>query len=191
MEKFSLTNASSINLNFLIFIQNLYENYNDPLESTKKFPWLPLEKNLLLNHTELKIKIKELWSTIFNYDCLNEKDIEFWANGKFPFEKLFYSNSIGVECYEKIKKSFESWYWGIGYNMCIEFSNVLVEEYYNKLVITANLKNFKLKDNRFYLQVLYDITPEDWDIKNNSMIILSPQKQLPLIEEILYICSIN
>lgn len=192
MDTFYLANASSINLNFLIYIQNLYENYNYSTETKNIFPWVPLNRESLLNESELRIKAKGLWSTIFNSDDLYENDIDYWINNKFSFSYLFKADSVGVEAYEIVKKSFESWYWGIGYRLCTAiFSDPLVEDYYYKLVKMAKSKNLLLKDVKFYLQVIYDIPPREWQLKNENMIVISPQTQLPTVEELFHMCSTN
>jgi hypothetical protein len=184
MNNFYLANAASINLNFVIYIQNLYENYNKSDETNDKFPWLPLDKDGLLNIIDFQIKTKEVWSMIFNSDDLYENDMDYWSNNKFSFDKLFKDNSIGVELYKSVKRSFRSWYWGTGYRMCTTiFSDCLVEEYYNKLINLVKIKNSKFKTNKFYLQAVYDIPPNEWNLKNENMIIISPQIQLPTAEE--------
>lgn len=190
MNNFYLANASSINLNFLVYIQNLYENYNRSTEIKNIFPWLPLDRDSLLKESELKIKSKELWSIIFNFNDLYENDIDYWINYKFSFNDLFKDNPAGIEAYRVVKRSFESWYWGIGYKICTTiFSDSLIPDYYDNLVKMAKEKNLKLKDIKFYLQVIYDIPPREWELKNKNMIVISPQIQLPAVEEILHICS--
>jgi len=187
MNDFYLANACSINLNFLIYIKNLYENYNTLSETHNKFPWLPLDQEAFLNDSDIKIKIKELWSIIFNCDNLNENDINYWITNEFQFLDLFQANLIGVESYKKVKKSFECWYWGVGVKMFDIFSDCLVEDYYNKLISTVKLKDLQLKDIKFYLQVIYDTLPKEWELKNKNMIIISPQTELPTIEDIISI----
>ncbi|AWI07791.1 hypothetical protein B9W14_16000 [Clostridium drakei] len=184
MNDFYLANAASINLNFVIYIQNLYENYNKSHETIDKFPWLPLNKEGLLNVSDFQIRAKQVWSMIFNSDNLYEYDIDYWSNNKFSFDKLFKDTSIGVELYKIVKRSFRSWYWETGYRMCtIFFSDCLVEDYYNKLINLSKIKNSEFKTNKFYLQVVYDIPPNEWSLKNENMIIISPQIQLPTAEE--------
>jgi len=184
MNDFYLSNAASVNLNFLIYIQNLYENYNNLEEGAPKFPWLPLDKSGLLNNKDFQIKSKKLWLMIFNSNDLYKNDMDYWFKNKFSFNKLFTENSIGVELYKNIDKSFKNWYWSIGYRTCtIFFSDCLVEEYYNKLIDICKLKKLEFKTDKFYLQVVYDVPPNEWVLKNKNMIILSPQMKLPTVEE--------
>jgi len=184
MSKFSLCNVSSINLNFLVYIKNLYENFYKPGE-INGFPWFPLEKDALLDSLQFKIKAQKLWPLILNYynicDC--EKDLEYWTNDEFLFNNLFKSNCIGVESYKSIKKSYEYWYWGTGNTMCSMFSNDLVLKYYDNLVSNAKLKELVLKDIRFNLQIVYDLPYEGYEYKNKDLIVISPQSDLPTIEE--------
>lgn len=190
MNDFCLANSVSINLNFLIYIHNLYKCQNEQTSSPSIFPWLPLEKDSFIDDKELDIRLKELWSAIFNSDDLYRKDIEHWINGKFLFHELFKSDSLGIKTYQVVKKSFEHWYWGTGYKMCGKFSDCLVEEYYKGLITSAQEKDLRLKGIRFYLQVVYDIPSIGLELKNENSIIISPQFELPTIEDVLYLCLI-
>lgn len=190
MSEFCLFNADSINLNFIIYIQNLYKNQIETNTPQIKFPWFPLEKDSLLANNEFESKLEKLWSLIFNYDNLYEviNDLEYWNEDIFEFNNLFKYNSIGVKTYSIVKKSYESWYWGSGNHMLNKFSNQLVEKYYNNLISVAKLKNFMLKDMKFCLQTIYDIPSVNVQLKNKNMIIISSRSNLPTIEDLLPIC---
>jgi hypothetical protein len=189
MNDFYLADSCSINLNFLIYIQNLYANCNKDCEITSIFPWLPIENSAFINKSDFEIKSKDLWRMIFNSFSSNlcAEDLEYWTNIKFQFSDLFCSG-YGIEQYKNIKKSFEAWYWGSGHGMCGIFSGYLVRQYYDKIVSMAELKGLNLKDTTIYLQVVYDNPPEHWELKNSNMIMVSPNAQLPTIEEIFNLC---
>jgi len=153
---------------------------------------LPLEEKILLNDICFDTKAKDLWVTIFdsvsesiiNTTDLNKKDYEYWNSNKFDFSSLFSLNYVETDYYEKIKKSFESWYWGVGIRMCNKFSGSIIEKYYFDLIDMGKAKNLPLKDIVFHLQVVYDNPPKEWKLKNENMIIISPQAMLPTVEEI-------
>lgn len=188
MNNFCLSNCISINLNFVLYIFNLSQNYRDNISTSNRFPWLSLNKKALLDEDILNKKAGELWSEILNDNSLYREDINYWINNKFHIEELFKSDAIGISTYEQIKKSYESWFFGTGSKTCDLFSSNLVLDYYNKLVDMAKIKNLMLKDINFYLQVVYDILPEDWSLKNENNIIISPNDELPDINELFNMC---
>lgn len=184
MNNFFLQNSCSINLNFLIYIHNLYENYHKS-HKTSKFPWLPLKETALLDYKEMNMKARNLWTAIFDsYDMNDRVDLEWWINNKFHYYDLFKIDHAGMKLYEDIKKSFESWYWGIGKHMCDIFSHDLVENYYKELVVMTEKKDLQLKNTTFYLQVVYNAPPVSWKNKNEKMIIISPETKRPTVDEL-------
>jgi len=187
MNNFYLADSSSINLNFLIYIHNLCENYHMS-RSMPKFPWLPLQESVLLDYNEMNIRAKNLWESIFDSFYNEEKDLELWINNKFPYYKLFKIDFAGEKTYQDIKKSYESWYWGTGKNIFI-YSHI-VENYYNKLITMVEKQSSKLRDTKFYLQVVYNPPPIGWKNKSEKMIIISPEAKLPPVEELNDLCSI-
>lgn len=102
---------------------------------------------------------------------------------------MFNTDSASVKAYEMVRKSFEHWCWGTGYRLNTIFSDCLVEDYYNKLISTAKLNNSKLKNIRFILQVVYQIPPDEWEVKNANSIIISPMDKLPAAEDIFCVCK--
>ncbi|MBN7772188.1 hypothetical protein [Clostridium aminobutyricum] len=197
MNGFTLANVSSMNLNFLVYVSNLYINHKE--SQHYRFPWLPIENNVLLSDKEFNWKAKNLWNHIFDeiseFENSNEElikidiDINYWENNKFPFNILFNMNLAGTKFCEDIKKSFESWYWGIGTLMNDIFSDDLVKEYYDRLQDMAELNKSKLRDRSFYLQIVYDKPPAGWKLKNENMITLAPNMRLPAIDELFDICK--
>ncbi|EMS72483.1 hypothetical protein [Ruminiclostridium cellobioparum] len=189
MSNFSLADAFSINLNFIIYIRNLYLNYNSEYETSNIYPWIPINKDALLNMSDFDIKSKEIWNTIINdFSFISSDliviDLEYWVNKKFPFSDLFNSSTCSIEQYQNIKKAFEAWYWGSGNIVTRFFSKDIVINYYDKLINMAESESLKLKDTRIYLQVVYDKPSESWEIKNNNMIVISLNDRLPKEEEI-------
>lgn len=189
MNNFYLANSSSINLNFLIYIHNLCENYHMS-RNMPKFPWLPLQESVLLHYNEMNIRAKNLWESIFDSLYNEGEDLELWIHNKFPYYKLFKINSAGEKTYQDIKKSYESWYWATGKNILEIYSDNMVENYYNKLITMVEKQSAKLRDTKFYLQVVYNTPPIGWKSKNEKMIIISPEAELPPVEELYDLCSI-
>jgi len=193
MNNFILANHTSINLNFIIYIKNLYENYNRDIETTNLFPWLPIEKSALIDKKVLDIKIKEVWQVVFNtistFNNMVEQDIKYWESQSTQFRELFSQNAVGKEAFEIVKKSFESWYWGIGNDICNSFSDNLVEDYYNNLKNIVNEKGVSLISKHFYLQVVFNYPDTNWELKNTNMIIISPTNLLPQTEELFELCK--
>ena len=172
---FILINSNSINLNFIIYIKNLYL-YNN--KSSYKFPKLPLNENIFLNISEFENQCRFLWKNIFDSissaSDVNKTDFFFWTKNKFPFLNLFQLNDISNDSYNNIiKKSFESWYWGTGNYMCNSFSDKILKSYYNEILYLASCEKIQLRDT-FYLQMIYDEPLKNWQYKTEKMLIISP-----------------
>jgi hypothetical protein len=141
-----------------------------------------IDNKYLLNKIDVELKLKECWDEVFNFNNILKDDVQLWIEEKFDYRGLFIVNTDNYEIYEKIKMSFESWYWGTGYSLCDQFSDQYVEIYYNDFL--EIYKNTILPNNLIGLQVIYDKIPLDWCNKNKNMFVISPRDILPKAEEI-------
>jgi hypothetical protein len=182
---FSISNITSINLNFIIYYLNLYDNY---FNNSTRFPWIDIDRNYLLGPDEIEIKLKEVWNSIINTYDLSQNDFEYWRNNKFYFEDLLKNKPQRTEILEYIKKTYVHWYWGCGNQLCNIFSDNLVEKYYRNLVKFKIDNSINFKGQMFYLHTVYSAQPNDWESIKGDIIIISPDKPLPSTEAVAKIC---
>jgi|GEM_PF-2879770 len=183
---FSLSNFTSINLNYLIYLLNLYDNCMH--SGGYKFPWLDIDGNVFLIPDLIEKLFEELWNNILDSDNIAQNDYEYWESKRFPYISLLADNPNRLSIYEFIKKTFEHWYWGSSNQLCNMFSDNLVERYYYDLLEYAQNKGMELKNQMFYLQTLYNAPRNNWITIKGNIIIVSPDKPLPVIDDVSRIC---
>lgn len=190
MCSFEIGNSCSVNLNFLLYINNLYSNINNHSDIPTVYPWLPIDHKSLLKQNEFEVLSQDLWFKIFHDIELEKTDLKWWIENKYSFETLFTNDELGNKNYENVKKSFNSWFWTLGQSFCLSLTDSLTETYYNKLTIFASKENMPLPDARLILQTVYHQPPFYWLNRKRNMIIISPYSQfnLPTVEEIYNSC---
>lgn len=178
MGYFALADTASMNLNFLLHICDLYNKKNTELEKVFLF-----DRSNFINQSS------EMWSTILTRLSvsteINKTDFDFWVNNEIPFENLFVPNILETGHYKNIRKKFENWYFEEFQKVFQAFSSNLVIDYYRKITESATSEHLQLKDFMFYLQVVYQSPPAGWALRNEKMIIISPNSELPTVKEIL------
>lgn len=182
MSDFYLGNKCSINLNFIMYIRNIYRNSEK--RTVGIFPYLDIDAKYLLDETEAQEKLKQLWNQMFQLNEILENDMGLWVEKRFKYEDLFRINNDNYKIYEQIKNGFESWYWGTGSSLCDRFSEYHVEDYYNKFCDTFEKLSIKPPNRLIVLQVIYDTIPEGWCTVNKNMIVICPKDKLPKVEDV-------
>lgn len=179
MNEFCLSNCISINLNYLIFISELYEYSKNDNQININFTEELIDKKYFLDKNVFYSKTKKLWEIIYTDPELYSKDIRYWNMDKFQFQNLFRLSKSDINIYEKLKSKFECWFFETCHKMCDDFSSELVLNYYNKLINYSETNNLPLKNINFYLQVVYKLPSKDWIQKNENSIIICPNSELP------------
>lgn len=172
MKEFLFANHCSINLNYVIYLNNLYENLFNP--KLDRFPLLDVNLKDMVKEDEVRTFLKESWNEIISLDNLHEVDMDLWINNKYSFEKLFKDNTNGLDTYAKIKNLYESWYWGTGEYLLIKMTDGYVEEKYDIL------KNKFVNKDKIIMEILYDDIPEEWNRNRENYIVITPTQKFPL-----------
>gem|GEM_PF-1106590 len=100
---------TSLTLNFLIYLQNIFLNQNQN-EEELRFPYL---SNRMMFKEHFELKYKELWNEvsekIYNDDG---SDLRIFYEEKDVFyQRLFINNADSLEGFNEVYKSFQVW-WG-------------------------------------------------------------------------------
>lgn len=182
MNNFVLKNYCSINLNFIVYINNLYKNFIN--KSLNKFPIVEISKEHLLESQCISLQLQKYWNNILLEKNILDSDIDFWLEEKFNYRNLFNLTEDNYIIYEKIKELFESWFWGTGYLLLNKFSEQYVEDYYKKFIELIKKTGYKFSSDLIGIQVIYDNVPSDWETITKDLFIICPNDKLPNAKKI-------
>ncbi|MFJ7735078.1 group-specific protein [Lysinibacillus sp. NPDC097287] len=118
----TIRSSAPYSLNYLVFIQNIFENSQNVDNQRPLFPYVDSSQWGLLQGVEFKITFKELWNEAVNK---NMKNSLYDHNGIFELEpefyqRLFEDDDNGRFGYSESVKLFLSWWGGIYGQMAVE-----------------------------------------------------------------------
>lgn len=163
----TLKNKVSYNLNFLLYVNNIYLNAEN--EKGNFYPWFPITKDGLLDINVFLENGDKLWKEFSNSNLINN-DIALWKKNRFNYSSLFSENEQGAQKLTVIKRSFLSWFENMGYRFVEMNGDRIVHFLYDKII--SNNKQLNFADKDIYIETLYDRIPKQWSInKSNSRIL--------------------
>lgn len=170
--EFFLHDNCSLNLNYLIYINNLYKSKFS--SDSRCFPWLPLEKSFFLDDETFTERIKNLWNEVLNRIETIPIDIDSWNSDRFNYKSLF---NINNENYNIIKRTYNQWYSGCWQLICSLYSRNIIKWYYERLTETAKKAHIKLIDVEYCIQFVYDVIPNGWAKNAKNTLVICPETQ--------------
>ncbi|CAA7599670.1 Hypothetical protein DEACI_0296 [Acididesulfobacillus acetoxydans] len=112
MYQLSVANGASVNLNFPIYVSNMYSNKYNKSPLKMKFPYLPISCEGLLE--EVKHRISKMWNDFVADDNPNiNSPFAHWDQlhmQKELYRKLFKDNSEGSTRFLEVWNSFIIWW---------------------------------------------------------------------------------
>lgn len=181
MYQLSVANGSSINLNFLVYVSNMYFNkYNTSL-SEKKFPYLPISNEGFLEKEELSYCISKMWNNfVLGYNPNGDNLFSHWdmlhMQKKDLYRKLFKDNDEGQVRFLEVWNSFIVWWNSQGDYIINSTTDDAMP------IIAEKVKMYYEKDieqsptGLFIIQIVYDIIPDGF-LKKGAGFIIEPLEQ--------------
>ncbi|MEK5208201.1 hypothetical protein [Psychrobacillus sp. FSL H8-0510] len=132
-----ITISASYNLNFLIYIQNIYLNQNQS-EKECKYPFFPSK---IAFNEEFELNYKDLWDEIAERISISKPQSNdmriFYEEKDLFYQRLFVIDLENLKKYAEIYKSFQVWWESIAGQLSVERSiDNNIQEIYNQLAIS-------------------------------------------------------
>lgn len=185
---FTLFDCNSINLNFLIYINNLYKNFYKHPE-VDSFPWIYLKDADLLCSDEFNIKAKDIWNNAIYLITDNLIDSEIWETDPYNFKSLFNNADI----YEYIKRAYNAWFFNSWQLITSLYGRIVINKYYNNILNYVKKNDLYLKNESINLKFVYDKPPLSWDLQNKQSIVVYPEILLTaendIFKRVLKLCT--
>ncbi|RTR33982.1 hypothetical protein EKG37_07155 [Robertmurraya yapensis] len=108
----------SYTLNFLIYIQNIYQN-RDAQNEKLKFPYTPTKYQF---HKDFELNFKEIWFEVtmrISENPLNDQEI-FYDEKHLFYHGLFAENNETLRQYNELHQSFRVWWASLAGHYSVE-----------------------------------------------------------------------
>lgn len=152
MADFTLTTNTSISLNFLIYLQNLYLSQLD--REKNRFPSYRVPFSIF--HEDFEKNFNALWEDVVSRIEANEvNDYKLFHEDKTLFSKsLFNEQAVSSVKFEDIYRSFQNWWGSFAGSFAIgRAADDKVSQLYHEL---ANQQGEKVAAEKLYISILYD-----------------------------------
>lgn len=145
---------SSMSLNCLVYIQNIYINQH----KTPERPLFPYLSQPVSFHDEFEERFRVLWKEFVKHiaaEWRSDFDISY-KEGDEQWKRLFTPDPKGLNNLEEIRKGFKAWWESIAGRFSVENSpNVWVEKLYRDLSDTLK-ESGKVPQKPLRISLLYD-----------------------------------
>lgn len=148
---------ASYTLNYLVYLQNLFQNQKNYDGTEYKFPYLPSKQLAFV--IDFETQFKELWDKMSErlaVDYLVDTEI-FRHEKERIHQKLFVPSDENMETYNEIYQTFDVWARSLAGRFAIE-SAVNEERLYHDVVHLLSQQNIS-PQKRLQISVVYDPFP--------------------------------
>lgn len=156
---FSIISSAPCSLNYLVFMQNIYENSQREGNERPLFPYVDSSKWGLLQGETFKETFREVWNeavhknmqnSTYDHHGIIELDSDF-------YQRLFEDNDNGSFGFSESLKSFSSWWGGIYGQMAVErVCDGPIQNIYWKLAESITPIDDQTINRLMILNIVYD-----------------------------------